>query len=58
MFIVPIILLVILLGIVIVANQRKKEGAMTETAYQKLVSLASVIVTVAALVVMFMRLRG
>ena len=58
MFIVPIILLAVLLVIVISANSMKKKGSMTESAYQTLVSVCSIIVTIAALLVLFLRLRG
>lgn len=58
MFIVPVILLVVLIIVVISANSMKKKGSMTESAYGNLVSILSVVVTIAALVVLFMRLRG
>lgn len=58
MLIVPIVLLVALVAVVLIANSRKKKGAMSESAYQTLVSVCSIIVTVAALVVMYMRIRG
>ena len=58
MYIVPVILLVVLIVVVASANSMKKKGAMTESAYGNLVSILSVLVTVAALVVLFMRLRG
>ena len=58
MFIVPIILLAVLLVIVISANSMKKKGTMTESAYQTLVSVCSIIVTIAALFVMFVRMHG
>lgn len=58
MFIVPIILLAVLLVVVISGNSMKKNGSMSESAYQNLVSVSSVVVTVAALVVMYMRIRG
>lgn len=57
MFIVPIILLAVLLVVVLVANSMKKKGTMTEQAYGTLVSVLSVVVTVAALIVMFVRMR-
>lgn len=58
MFIVPVVLLIVLIVVVISANSMKKKGSMTESAYGNLVSILSVVVTVAALVVLFMRLRG
>jgi len=58
MFIVPILLLAALFAVVISANSMKKKGTMTESRYQMLVSVSAVIVTVAALVVMFGRIRA
>lgn len=58
MLIVPIILLAVLLVVVFSANSMKKKGTMTESAYQTLLSVSSIIVTVAALAVLFVRLRG
>ena len=58
MYIVPILLLVVLIVIVASAHSMKKKGSMTESAYQTLVSICSVIVTIAALVVLFVRIRG
>lgn len=58
MYIVPIALLAVLLIVVFAATSMKKKGSMTESAYQNLVSVISIVVTVAALVVLFMRLRG
>jgi len=58
MYIVPIILLAVLLIVVYVASSMKKKGSMTEAAYQNLISIMSVIVTIAALIILFMRLRG
>jgi uncharacterized protein YybS (DUF2232 family) len=58
MYLVPVVLLVVLIVVVISANSMKKKGSMTESAYGNLVSILSVVVTIAALVVLFMRLRG
>ena len=58
MYIVPVVLLIVLFVVVISANSMKKKGSMTESAYGNLVSILSIVVTVAALVVLFMRLRG
>lgn len=58
MYIVPVILLVVLIVVVASANSMRKKGAMTESAYSNLVSILSVLVTVVALVFLFMRLRG
>jgi uncharacterized protein YybS (DUF2232 family) len=56
--ILPIVLLAVLLVVVIGANSMKKKGTMTESAYQTVISVCSIIVTVAALGVLFMRVRG
>ena len=58
MFIVPVVLLAALLVVVIGANSMKKKGTLTESGYQTLISVTSIIVTIAALVVMFVRIRG
>lgn len=58
MYIVPVILLVVLIVVVASANSMRKKGAMTESAYSNLVSILSVLVTVVALVFLFMRLRA
>ena len=58
MYIVPILLMVVLAVVVYTASAMKKKGSMSESAYQTLVSVSSVIVTLAALVVLFMRIRG
>jgi hypothetical protein len=58
MFIVPIILLAALFVVMWAANSMKKKGSMTESSYQTLISVCSIIVTIAALTVMFARMRG
>lgn len=58
MFLVPIVLLAVLAVVVVGANSMRKNGTMTESSYQTLVSVSSIIVTIAALTVMFLRLRG
>jgi hypothetical protein len=58
MYIVPVILLVVLIVVVVSANSMKKKGAMTESAYGNLVSILSILVTIAALALLFVRLRG
>jgi cbb3-type cytochrome oxidase subunit 3 len=58
MLIVPIALLGVLVLVVFIANSQKKKGAMSEAAYNTLVSVASIIVTIAALIFLFLRLRG
>ena len=45
------------IAVVASAHAMRKKGTMTEAAYSKLVSGASVVVTVAALAVLYMRLR-
>lgn len=55
---VPILLLVVLLAVVFWANSQKKQGKMTESSYQTIISVASIIVTVAALAALFVRMRG
>lgn len=54
----PLILLGALILIVMTANSMKKKGTMTESTYQTLVSVASIIVTVAAVAMLYLRLRG
>ena len=58
MYIVPLLLLAVLVVIVVSANSMKKKGTMSESAYQTLVSVCSVAVTVAALILLFLRIRG
>jgi len=58
MLIVPIALLGVLVLVVFIANSQKKKGTMSEAAYNTLVSVASIIVTIAALIFLFLRLRG
>lgn len=57
MLIVAISLLAFLIAVVLIANSQKKKGAMSESTYQTVVSVCSIVVTVAALVVLFMRMR-
>lgn len=54
----PIILLVVLLVIVLGANSMKTKGTMTEPTRQMIVSVASIVVTVAAVIALIVRLRG
>lgn len=58
MFLVPIGLLAALVIVVARANSAKKKGTITESSYQTLVSVSSIIVSIAALTVMFVHLRG
>jgi hypothetical protein len=53
-----IALLVALVAVVLFANSQRKKGAMSDSAHQTLVSVCSIVVTIAALVVLFVRLRG
>ena len=55
---VPLILLAVLIGIVVTASSMKKKGTMTESTDQTVVSVASIIVTVAAVAMLILRLRG
>ena len=55
---IPILLLAVLLVIVVGANAMRNKGSMSASAYQTLVSVTSIIVTIAALVVLFRRLRA
>ena len=54
----PLILLGALIVIVMTANAMKKKGTMTESTYQTVVSVASTIGTVAAVAMLYLRLRG
>jgi len=58
MFIVPILLLAGLFVVVVRANTAKKNGAISERSYHTLVGVSSMIVSIAALGVMYLRLRG
>lgn len=53
-----IALLVALVVVVLFANSRKKSGAMTESTHQTVISICSIVVTIAALGVLVMRLKG
>lgn len=53
-----IALLVALVAVVLFANSQKKKGAMSESTHQTVISTCSIIVTIAALGVLVMRLRG
>ena len=53
-----IALLVGLVLVVVYANGQKKKGAMSESAHQTLVSVCSIIVTLAAVTVLILRIRG
>jgi len=58
MLILPIALLAVLLIVVAAARSKKKQGTMTEASYRTLVSATAVVVTIGALIVLFMRMRG
>jgi hypothetical protein len=51
-------LLVALVAVVIFAHGQKKKGAMSESAHQTLISVCSIVVTVAAVTVLILRIRG
>ena len=53
-----IALLVALVVVVVFANGQKKKGAMSDSTHQTLVSACSIVVTLAAVTVLIMRLRG
>jgi hypothetical protein len=55
---VPAILLVALLTVVISANSMKKKGKLRESTYQVVISIASIVVTIAAVAALVMRMRG
>jgi len=57
MLTIPILLLAVLLVVVFTANSMKKKGKLSESAYQTVLSAASILVTIGALLVLFMRLR-
>lgn len=54
---IPILLLVILIVVVASASSMRKKGTMTDAAYSRLVSGASIVVTIAALTVLILRLQ-
>ena len=58
MLYVLIALLVVLVAVVLFANAQKKKGVMSESAHQTFVSAAAILVTITALAVLVMRLRG
>ena len=58
MYILPIVLLGVLLVIVFGANSMKKKGQLSESGYQNLLSVASIFVTIVALLLLYLRLRG
>ena len=58
MFIAPVILLLALIVVVLSGNSMKKKGSLTESAYQSVISIASLIVTIAAIAIVYLRLRG
>lgn len=53
-----IALLVALVAVVVYANAQKKKGAMSDSTHQTLISICSIVVTLASLAVLVMRLRG
>lgn len=57
MFILPILLLAALFVVMYGGNSMKKKGSLSQAAYQMLISVSSIVVTLAALTVMIMRIR-
>ncbi len=55
---IPILLLAVLLVTVVGANSLRNKGSMSASTYQTLVSATSIIVTIAALVVLYRRLKA
>lgn len=55
---VPILLLIALLSVVFWANSMKKQKRMEEGTYQTVISVASIIVTIAAVAALVVRMRG
>ena len=55
---IPILLFVVLIVVVFIAHAMRRKGTITESAYSSVVSVVSVAVTVAALVILYRRLRG
>ena len=54
---IPILLLIALVAVVLSAHGMRKKGTMTEATYATLVSGVSIAVTIAALVLLYLRLR-
>lgn len=54
---IPILLLVALVAVVASAHTRRKKGTLSEAAYARLVSGASIVITIAALAVLLFRLQ-
>jgi hypothetical protein len=55
---IPILLFVVLLVVVLGAHSMRKKGTMTEATYSTLVSGVSIVVTIAALAILYLRLRS
>lgn len=55
---IPLLLLAALVAVVASAHSRRKKGTLSEAAYSRLVSGVSIVVTLAALAVLFLRLQG
>ena len=51
-------LLVALVAVVVFANGQKKKGAMSDAAHQNLVSACAIVVTLAAVTILILRIRG
>ena len=58
MLLLLIAMLAALVVVVVVASGQRKKGALTDSAYQTLISVSSIVVTLVALGVLYLRLRG
>lgn len=53
---IPILLFVILIVVVFSAHSMRRKGTMAESTYSNLVSGVSIVVTIAALAILYLRL--
>jgi hypothetical protein len=58
MLTIPILLGLVLFVVVVASNSMKKKARISESAYQSILSAASIVVTIGALLVLFLRLRA
>jgi Na+/H+ antiporter NhaD/arsenite permease-like protein len=54
---IPLLLLAALVAVVALAHSKRKKGTLSEAAYSKLVSGVSIVVTIAALAVLYLGLQ-
>jgi hypothetical protein len=54
---IPLLLLAALIAVVAIAHSRRKKGTLSDSAYSKLVSGVSIVVTIAALAVLYLGLQ-